>query len=334
MANSQVWVVRAGVNNEIASEVETASVVAIGWSAMGNLAPLSSREDFKNCYRSKYPDDNKARVGKGAGQVYSFVQQIRKGDFVLTPIAVSREVLMGEVVGDYVFDLQVISKHYPNIRKVKWLKKVSRDDLSTPFRNTLGGLLTVFRADGFLEEVKVLLVGEGPPSPEGEVPVVDFAADVEARADEMISDLLHQIDAYEFQNLVAGVLRAVGFKTKVSPPGPDGGVDIRAFPDAFGFQTPRIRVQVKHRKGQATQQEVQQFAGATGTSGENYNGLFVSTGGFTSHAIREVEKHTNITLIDRDSFVNLLLEHYDKLEPQYQAMVPLRRVYVPIPPAI
>ena len=65
-----------------------------------------------------------------------------------------------------------------------------------------------------------------------------------------------------------------------------------------------------------------------------YNGLFVSTGGFTPHAIREAEKHPNITLIDRDSFVNFLLEHYDKLEPQYQAMVPLQRVYIPVPPAI
>ena len=336
MTNPQVWVVRAGVNNEIASDVKRASVVAIGWGAMGDLTGLSTRDDFKNCYRSKYPGNNEARVGIGAGQVYRFVKEIQTGDIVLTPIAVSREVLIGEVIGNYVFDPQVISKHYPNIRKVKWLRKdVSRDDLSTSFRNTLGGLSSVFTANAFLPEVKAFL-GEKPPKepPEGEVPEVDFAADVQAKADEMISDLLYRIDAYEFQKLVASVLQAMGFRTKVSPPGPDGGVDIRAFPDAFGFQAPRIRVQVKHRKGQATQQEVQQFAGATNASGENYNGLFVSTGGFTSHAIREAEKHPNITLVDRESFVNFLLEHYDKLEPQYQAMVPLQRVYIPVPPAI
>ena len=335
MANFQVWVVRAGVNNEIASEVKKASVVAIGWRQMGNLVQLSNREDFKNCYRSKYPEDSGVKVGMGAGQVYRFVKEIQTGDIVLTPIVVSREVLIGEVVGSYVFDPKVISEHYPNIRKVKWLRKdVSREELSVPFRNTLGGLMTVFTANAFLPEIKVLL-GEKPPEkpPEPEEPPFS-PEEIQAKADEMISDILSQIDAYEFQKLVAGLLRAMGFRTKVSPPGPDGGVDIRAFPDAFGFQAPRMRVQVKHRKGQATQQEVQQFAGATGASGENYNGLFVSTGGFTSHAIREAEKHPNITLIDRDSFVNFLLEHYDKLEPQYQAMVPLRRVYIPVPPAI
>ena len=336
MANSQVWVVRAGVNNEIASDVKKASVVAIGWDAMGNLAQLSSREDFKNCYRSKYSEYSEVKVGMGAGQVFRFVKEIQTGDIVLTPVAVSREVLVGEITGNYEFDPQVISKHYPNIRKVKWLRKdVSRDDLSVPFRNTLGGLMTVFKANTFLPEVKAFLGEESPEEPpEAEEQSPFSPEEIQAKADEMISDLLSRIDGYEFQKLVAGLLRAMGFRTKVSPPGPDGGVDIRAFPDAFGFQAPRIRVQVKHRKGQATQQEVQQFAGATSASGESYNGLFVSTGGFTSHASREAEKHPNITLIDRDSFVNFLLEHYDKLEPQYQATVPLRRVYIPVPPAI
>ena len=60
----------------------------------------------------------------------------------------------------------------------------------------------------------------------------------------------------------------------------------------------------------------------------------MSTGGFTTPAIREVEKCLGITMIDRDLFVDLLLEQYDKLEPQYQAMVPLRRVYIPVPSAI
>jgi restriction system protein len=110
--------------------------------------------------------------------------------------------------------------------------------------------------------------------------------------------------------------------------------DIRAFLDAFAFEPPPIRFQVKHRKEQATQQEIQQFAGVVGSSGENYNGLFVFTGGFTPHATREAEKPPDITLIDRQSFVSLLLEHYEKLEPQFNALVPLRKVYIPVPPTL
>ena len=37
-----------------------------------------------------------------------------------------------------------------------------------------------------------------------------------------------------------------------------------------------------------------------------------------------------MTRIHCDHFVDLLTEHYEKLEPEYQAMVPLKKVYIPI----
>ena len=78
---------------------------------------------------------------------------------------------------------------------------------------------------------------------------LQFYDEVRTKSADMITDLLHKIDAYGFQELVAGLLRAAGYRTRESPPGPDGGIDIRAFPDLFGFGSPRIRVQVKHRRG-------------------------------------------------------------------------------------
>ena len=35
------------------------------------------------------------------------------------------------------------------------------------------------------------------------------------------------------------------------------------------------------------------------------------------------------TECDRDEFVDLLIQHYDDLESEYQATVPLKRVYIP-----
>ncbi|MFO8079200.1 MAG: hypothetical protein R6V07_02735 [Armatimonadota bacterium] len=34
--------------------------------------------------------------------------------------------------------------------------------------------------------------------------------------------------------------------------------------------------------------------------------------------------------MDRDQFVDLLTEHYEKMEPEYQAMIPLKKVYIPV----
>lgn len=325
----QLWVVRAG--DEIAGEVEKASLVAIGWEELGDLTGCHSREEVKERYRQAYGELSEAKVAIGAGQVYRFIREIKIGDLVLTPLKVTREVLVGEITGDYAYDPKAISAHYPNVRKVIWKKKISRDDISVPFRNALGGIMTVFNLSSYLDEVRLILSGKTvkPTETADEEPGTLFYDDVREKADEIISDLLSKIDPYDFQNLVAGLLNAMGFKTLVRPRGRDSGVDIVAFPDPFGFEMPRIKVQVKHRRDQATAHEVRALAG---TLRENENGLFVSTGGFTIDALNEPEKRANLSLVDREQFIKLLLENYDKLEPQYQALVPLRKVYIPVVP--
>jgi restriction system protein len=123
------------------------------------------------------------------------------------------------------------------------------------------------------------------------------------------------------------VLRALGFRAVSSSPGPDRGVDIVAHPDPLGFERPRIKAQVKHRRNSASGPEMRSFI-ATLRDGEN--GLYVSTGGFTRDA--EVEARgarEPVTLLDREDFIRLLLEHYEDLEPEYKAQVPLRKVWVP-----
>ena len=65
---------------------------------------------------------------------------------------------------------------------------------------------------------------------------------------EFIKDKLLKLSWDEMQDLVAGVLRGMEYKTRVSPRGPDRGRDIIASPDGLGLEQPRIIVEVKHRK--------------------------------------------------------------------------------------
>src|SRR3546814_5074397 len=76
-----------------------------------------------------------------------------------------------------------------------------------------------------------------------------------------MKDRGNELDWDDMQQLVAGILRAMGYKTQVSPPGSDRGKDIVASPDGFGFEHPRIVVEVKHRKGQMSSQEIRSFLG-------------------------------------------------------------------------
>jgi len=324
------WMVRAGNENELADLVEEKSAVAIGWPEMGDVSSLAKREELKCRYREAYPDHSSGRVAVNAGQIYRFTREIREGDYILTYIKASREVLIGLVDGPYEYRTDIFPEHYRHVRRVRWLKRVSRDDFSASARNSMGSTLTVFRLDDHLAEIHriVAATGEPPALPEEEEEgTPPFFEEVKAKADELIADLISRLDPYDFQDLVAAVLRAMGFRAVSTSPGPDRGVDIIAHPDAFGFERPRIKVQVKHRQGSVGGPELRSFLG-TLRSGDN--GLYVSTGGFTRDAILEAERSREpVKLLDRDDFIRLLLEHYEALDPEYKAQVPLRKVWVP-----
>ncbi|HEC34577.1 MAG TPA: hypothetical protein ENI37_07665 [Chloroflexi bacterium] len=186
--------------------------------------------------------------------------------------------------------------------------------------------VTVFQLDDYLDQIHRLAIGETREvSEEEEAP--PFFEETKVKADELIADLISHLDPYDFQDLVAAVLRAMGLRAVSVPPGPDRGVDIVVHPDPFGFERPRIKVQVKHRKGTAGGPELRSFLG---TLRSDDNGLYVSTGGFTRDAKLEAERSREpVKLLDRDDFIRLLLEHYEVLDPEFKAKVPLRKVWVP-----
>ena len=60
-----------------------------------------------------------------------------------------------------------------------------------------------------------------------------------------IKDFIRGKNPYEFQDMVAALLRAMNYHTPfVSPKGKDGGLDIVAYRDPLGASEPRIKVQV------------------------------------------------------------------------------------------
>jgi restriction system protein len=131
------------------------------------------------------------------------------------------------------------------------------------------------------------------------------------------------------QNLVAGILRAMKYKTTVSRNGPDRGKDIIASPDALRLEHPRIFVEVKHRQGRMGAPDVRTFIG--GRDPTNDRCVYVSTGGFTTEAKYEAERsRVPLTLVDSDELVELLLDHYESTDLETRALIPLKKTYWPI----
>jgi restriction system protein len=129
------------------------------------------------------------------------------------------------------------------------------------------------------------------------------------------------------QHLVAGILRAMGYKTQVSPPGADRGKDIVASPDGFGFEHPRIVVEVKHREERMSSQQIRSFLGGRH---KDDPGLYVSTGGFTKDAQYEADRASiPLALWTLDHVVRALIEHYHATDAETKRIMPLKRLYWP-----
>ena len=88
---------------------------------MGDLKQMHGLHEYKAKYHAVYPQSGAAKAAIQTGQLFRFVNEIQNSDLVLTPIRATRQVLIGEIAGDYQYDPQALSADYPNVRPVKWL---------------------------------------------------------------------------------------------------------------------------------------------------------------------------------------------------------------------
>ncbi|WP_271007787.1 restriction endonuclease [Paucibacter sp. B51] len=328
-----MWMVRAGEAGWRFDEFERESIVSIGWHEMGDLTALQGRDAFMRQVELSYPKAKPSTYPSSAGQVFRFVREIKVGDSVLTYSPPQRSYLVGVVEGTYEY-APAASAEQPNQRKVRWLGRVMRDNLSVATRNSLGAISTLFMVPAeAAAEIERFLSGTAPAvmstpaAPDVEEQVDDLYKDIQGKAFEFIKDKVSQLDWEDMQELVAGLLRAMGYKTRISPSGSDRGKDIVASPDGLGFEDPRIVVEVKHRTAAMGSQEIRSFLGGRH---DNDKGLYVSTGGFTKDARYEAERaRIPVTLMDLDDLVKALLEQYERMDIDMQRLIPMRKLYWP-----
>src|SRR5207245_2626195 len=90
----------------------------------------------------------------------------------------------------------------------------------------------------------------------------------------------------EMARLVDAVLKAEGFSTILSKPGPDGGVDILAARGSLGFDHPALCVQVKSSDTPADVKIFRELVGTMETH-QATHGLLVCWGGFNQAVLKE-----------------------------------------------
>jgi predicted Mrr-cat superfamily restriction endonuclease/predicted nucleic acid-binding protein len=224
----------------------------------------------------------------------------------------------------------------PQRRKVEWDEAtVSRDDLSLGARNSLGSTSALFSiAPETWEEMISVQQGSKPKqtttdlTEEVKVELAQEKKTLVEKARERLKDRIVSLDDSEMEELLAALLRAMGFRTRVSAKGPDRGVDVLASPDGLGLQEPRIKCEVKHRKNTVIgAQEVRSFLGAL-RAGDR--GIYLSTGGFTREARYESDRATvPLSLMDLDDLARLIETHYETFDTDGRGLLPLTKVFWP-----
>jgi restriction system protein len=151
--------------------------------------------------------------------------------------------------------------------------------------------------------------------------------EAEEQAWNEIEEYLRNMNPYEFQKVVASLLKAMGYHvTWIAPPGKDGGVDVIAWNDPLGTKPPRIKVQVKREQNAVNVSILRSFMALLGDSDV---GIFVCTGGFTKDAREEArtQQSRQVTLVDLERLFELWVQHRANLDEEARDLFPLKPIY-------
>jgi restriction system protein len=243
-------------------------------------------------------------------------------------------IVIGEVSGDYRYikDNPVGMKH---TRAVKSWREFPRNQFDQDLLYSFGALSTVCRIqrNQAEERVRALLAGKTfTIKPKDEETKNDTRLDIEQFArDQIMIHICRKFKGHGLAYLVGAVLSAQGYETKISPEGPDGGVDIIAGRGTLGFESPRLVVQVKSTDTPMDVSVLRELSGVMNTFSAD-QGLLVSWGGFKASVEKEAPKRFfEIRLWDADDLVRMVQENYENLPEDIQADLPLKRIWALVP---
>ncbi|RCX32803.1 restriction endonuclease [Thioalbus denitrificans] len=323
-----IWGIHAGKTGDADTLFLKKNRIAIGWSKLGDLSGIApDREAFKARVAEVFPDKKPGAIPSIAGQTFRFAHEMKPGDLVVYPSKQDRKVHIGRIEGGYHFDSK-LEPSYPHMRPAKWLRAVPRSKFTQGALYEIGSAMSLFLVKNYADEFRLALEGRlDAPQVSKDESVAAVAKDIEETTrDFVLKRLAQEVKGHPFADFVAQLLNTMGYRTRISSAGPDGGIDIVAHKDELGFEPPIVKVQVKSSEGSIGDPVVSALYGKVG---EKEFGLLVTLGTFTAQARNFAKSKSNLRLIDGEELVSLIFQHYEQFDSPYKGLLPLRRVYVP-----
>lgn len=323
-----LWLVRAGKYGEQEEKVIENGIISIGWHRLPDLSHIKTKDELQQLYEKTYPEEKPKTVLNKVSQVWAFFNRIQKGDLVVLPLKKRSDIAIAEVIGPYQYRTD-ISDDIRHIRPVRWIKTdLPRTAFTQDLLYSFGAFMTVCQIsrNNAEERVKQVLRGKYKEIEEPEEPVAIDDIEQAAR-DQIMEYISRHFKGHELAQLVEAVLKAQGYITKRSAPGPDGGVDILAASGPMGFDKPYLCIQVKSSDSPIDVTAFRNLQGIIKGFGAD-QGLFVSWGGFKSTVHDEARRSFfTIRLWDSGDLIEAIFKYYERFDEEIKAELPLKRIW-------
>jgi len=327
-----VWLVRGDKEGQYHDVALEQGFTYVSFVEVPDLSAATTREEIAALVAKGFPGANKFRLGNYSAQVFGFCQGMKVGDLVVMPQKSRAQVAIGRVSGPYAYrsDLGGIF----HTRPVEWKRKdVPRTAFKQDLLYSLGAFMTVCQIKRHNAESRIRSIASGHEDPgdaggTGDGDNGETQVDVEQIArDQVLAYIKTNFKGHGLSRLVHAVLRAEGYVARMSPPGPDGGVDILAGRGPLGFENPKLCVQVKSSESPSDVTTLRALQGTMATFKAD-QGLLVSWGGFNSIVEKEAKlSFFSVRLWDANDLVEVVLRNYDKLPGDLQSELPLKRIW-------
>ena len=320
-----LWMVRAGSYGEREAIALEKGLVAIGWEDLPDLSTIKTKEQLEKIYWEQYPDSKKMEAANQVGQIWRFIYEIQHGDLVALPLKTQSAIAIGEITG--IYECSTIAENIKHIRKVKWLKTIPRTAFDQDLLYSFGAFMTVCQIKRNNAEERVVKILKGitlDTTPTKVISEEIELIDIEMYAkDEITKYINSKFKGHGLARLVEAVLIAQGYTTQVSPPGPDGGVDILASAGSLGFDGPKICVQVKSSSSQIDVRVLRELRGVMSRVRAD-QGLLIAWGGFNSKVVQEAkDDFFCIRLWDSGKLLEVVFKYFEKFDEDLKAELPL-----------
>lgn len=321
---TNAWCVRANYGI-YAHQFRSKACVAIGWMENTDLSLIQSREELYPLYKMEHPADHSSVViGQQVGQIARFLLEMKAGDLVITPDSNTDRLWHGIVAADPSYSFAPGDGEFPyaHRRKVGWASEpILRGSLSVPLQNTMRSSLTVF---GIYPSDEILrLCGLGSSAT---LPAVTAFHPYKAVLEQVL-----QLDDKEFEILVGHLLTALGFEgSEVTGKSGDGGVDATGELNVANMVKVKLFVQAKrYALGQRIAAKVVKELRSNIPAGGQ--GGFITTADFQAKAYEVAHEpgFPRIGLINGNQLVDLLIEHWAAIPPEFQQRLGLKAGLVP-----